>query len=348
MRTLTLLALLLCLLVIGLGAYTRLTDAGLGCPDWPGCYGHWTVPAAEQAVARFPDQPLEHHKAWNEMIHRYLAGALGLLIALLAVVGWRRGGTLRWLTAALLLLVCAQALLGMLTVTLMLMPLVVVAHLLGGFATLCLLLLLYWQLCAAAGQPLLAPPPQVVGGLRLLAAVGVAVVVMQILLGGWTSANYAALVCHQLPLCEPGWQQQFTPSAFNPYQPGHASYQYGVLDHPQRITIHVSHRLGAMVVALMLALLIIRLWRWQRALALLLATALVLQLALGLANVLLVLPLAVAVGHNLGAALLLAMLLLINLWLWSSTTSAVGVRGRYEQSPDIEPLAAQPRSAVHG
>ena len=171
---------------------------------------------------------------------------------------------------------------------------------------------------------------------------------MQVMLGGWTSANYAALVCHQLPLCEPGWQQQFEVSAFNPYQPGHASYQYGVLDHPQRITIHVSHRIGAMVVTLLLALLLLQLWRWQRTLALLLMSALSVQLGLGLANVLLVLPLAVAVGHNLGAALLLATLLLINLWLWSPATAAVGVRGRHEQSPDTEPLAAQPRPVADG
>lgn len=342
MRSLTLLSLLLCLLVIGLGAYTRLTDAGLGCPDWPGCYGHWTVPAPEQAAARFPEQPLEQHKAWNEMIHRYLAGALGLLIALLAAFGWRRGGGLRWLTTALLVLVSGQALLGMLTVTLMLMPLVVVAHLLGGFATLCLLLLLYWQLRRVEGQPLLAPPSPLAGRLRPLAAAGVVVVVVQVMLGGWTSANYAALVCHQLPLCEPSWQQQFDVSAFNPYQPGHASYQYGVLDHPQRITIHVSHRIGAMAVTLVLALLILQLWRWQRPLALLLGAALSVQLALGLANVLLVLPLAVAVGHNLGAVWLLATLVLINLWLWSGTTAVVATRGSDEQSSNHQPLAAQP------
>jgi len=310
MRTLTLAALLLALTVIGLGAYTRLTEAGLGCPDWPGCYGRLWVPdeSHRQQINRaYPDVPFEPHKARNEMMHRYVAGSLGVLIAAIAALAWWQRRQ-RWLATAVLATVGFQAALGMWTVTLNLMPLVVMGHLLGGFTTAALLLWLWLRLGSHA------PPSPALAGARWWTLVGGLILAGQITLGGWTSANYAALVCTELPVCEGPWWQQLKPAeAFAPLQTAADSYQYGVLDYPARMTIHVSHRLWAACTATYLLLLGIGLWRRSgrirasglKAPAGALMLLLGVQCSLGLGNVLLSLPLAVAVAHNLTAALLL-------------------------------------------
>ncbi|HAV87359.1 MAG TPA: cytochrome B [Pseudomonas sp.] len=314
---LAMLATLLAGVVVLLGAYTRLTHAGLGCPDWPGCYGFLAVPMSEaqQALAaeRFPAAPLEVEKGWNEMVHRYFAGGLGLLILALALQALRRRGQpgqpLK-LPLVLLAVVIAQALFGMWTVTLQLWPQVVTAHLLGGFTTLSLLLLLCLRL--ADRWPALAGVP---ARLRAFAGAALALVVLQIALGGWVSSNYAAVACIDFPTCHGQWwpAMDFARAYDLTHHEIGPNYLGGLLYGEARTAIHVGHRLGALTVALVLLALAWQLYRHGLGrLAALLLGALTLQLGLGIANVLLSLPLAVAVAHNGGGALLLLVLVTIN------------------------------------
>ncbi|MBU1332898.1 MAG: COX15/CtaA family protein [Gammaproteobacteria bacterium] len=309
-------ATLLAVVVVLLGAYTRLTHAGLGCPDWPGCYGFIGVPMSEHkqvlAETRFPDAPVEVAKGWYEMIHRYFAGVLGLVILGLAVQALRQrsvpGQPLK-LPLLLLVLVTLQAAFGMWTVTLKLWPQVVTAHLLGGFATLSLLFLLTLRLAAL--------PPLAVAvstRLRALAAVGLLVVVGQIALGGWVSSNYAAVACVDLPTCHGEWWPAMDfANGFHLTQHIGPNYLGGQLDSDARTAIHMTHRLGAVLVTVVLLLLA---WRLHAAglprLAGLLLAALALQVGLGISNVVLHLPLLVAVAHNAGGAALLLCLVLSN------------------------------------
>ncbi|WP_434457282.1 COX15/CtaA family protein [Stutzerimonas urumqiensis] len=315
---LALIATALAVVVVLLGAYTRLTHAGLGCPDWPGCYGFLGVPMSEHkqnlAALRFPDAPLEVHKGWNEMVHRYFAGTLGLVILALAVQAVRRrhtpGQPLK-LPLLLLAVVIAQAAFGMWTVTLQLWPQVVTAHLLGGFTTLALLFLLTLRLARADAPSPATPAPR---RLRMLAGLALLIVIGQVAIGGWVSSNYAAVACLDLPTCHGRWWPEMDfASGFNLTQHIGPNYLGGQLDGEARTAIHVTHRLGALTVAGVLLLLA---WRLQRdgrgALARWLLLALGIQLSLGVANVLLHLPLAVAVAHNGGGAALLLTLVLIN------------------------------------
>ena len=315
--------LVLALAVIALGAYTRLTDAGLGCPDWPGCYGRLTPPVHDthiaEAQARFPDAQVDPFKARNEMVHRYLAGLLGLCVLAIFVVSRRlpRG---RGLAAALLALVVFQAALGMWTVTMNLLPMVVVAHLFGGFALLALLALLRCELGrdpGGADVPALTGPPEPrLAGLLALAWLALAVLLAQIALGGWTSANYAAAVCYQLPFCESGWTAQFSLRAAFSLPLGHESYEFGVLPYEARMSIHVLHRIGALVATGVVGSLALLCWRQAvgarvRRLAVGVGVLLALQVTLGLINVLGQVPLFNAVAHNLTAACLLATLVVL-------------------------------------
>ncbi len=317
LRRLVLTSILLAIVVVGLGAYARLTHAGLGCPDWPGCYGLIDVPkTAEQITAAeqaFPERPVEVQKAWNEMIHRYFAGALGLFILAIALLSfkYRKRGAPVFLPLLLLLLVTFQAALGMWTVTMMLMPIIVMAHLLGGFTTLCLLFLLYLRLT----------PYRVPGGdhtVRKYARfglLGVVILTAQIALGGWTSTNYAALSCVELPICQSGWVEQLTfADSFDVIPPERDSYEFGYLPHADRVTIHVMHRFGAILTAIYLFWLAFVVFakahtRFFKDTALALAGVLVVQLALGISNIWFSLPLSVAVGHNVVAVCLMMVLI---------------------------------------
>jgi len=324
---LALFATALALLVVLLGAYTRLTHAGLGCPDWPGCYGFIGVPQSAEQLAHaeqhYPQAPVEAHKGWNEMVHRYFAGSLGLLIVALAIQALRRRGAsgqpLR-LPLLLLGLVILQAAFGMWTVTLKLWPQVVTAHLLGGFATLSLLLLLTLRL--SARWPTLSALSV---RLRRLAALGLLLVIGQIALGGWVSSNYAAVACVDLPTCHGQWWPAMDfANGFHLTQHIGPNYLGGQLDSEARTAIHMTHRLGAGLLSLVLLLLAWQLKRHGLArLAALLLLALVGQLSLGISNVLLHLPLAVAVGHNLGGAVLLLTLVAINYRLRRASVMAV-------------------------
>ncbi|VVP71344.1 Heme A synthase [Pseudomonas fluorescens] len=309
-------ATLLALLVVLLGAYTRLTHAGLGCPDWPGCYGFISVPKTQAQLAHaelhFPDAPVEAHKGWAEMTHRYFAGTLALVIAALAAQAVRRraeSGQPCRLPLLLLGVVLAQAAFGMWTVTLKLWPQVVTAHLLGGFMTLSLLFLLSLRLSGA-----FAPLPRLPLSVRRLAALALLMVIGQIALGGWVSANYAAVACIDLPTCHGEWwpAADFT-NGFHLTQHIGPNYLGGQLDSDARTAIHISHRLGAVLVTGVLLLLSYRLYRHGLyGLSRLVLLGLAVQLGLGISNVLFHLPLAVAVAHNAGGAALLLGMVLVN------------------------------------
>lgn len=311
--------LVLTFVVVVLGAYVRLSDAGLGCPDWPGCYGRLDVPDEAHQIAEanvaYPHRPVEPAKAWKEMVHRYFAGTLGLSILALAVLAWRQRpipGQPVVLPLCLLALVIFQALLGMWTVTWQLKPVVVMAHLLGGLTTLGLLAWLVLRQGRYGGSAALDERK-----LRGYALVGLVLLVGQIALGGWTSANYAALACPDFPTCQTRWWPPMDfREAFTLWRGLGVSYEGGVLSNDARVTIHVMHRLGALVVFLYLIWLGWRLLKVDRTpvrfAGLAIFVLLFGQLALGIANVVLHLPLPMAVAHNGGAALLLLALVTLN------------------------------------
>jgi cytochrome c oxidase assembly protein subunit 15 len=305
-------------IVIVVGAFVRLTDAGLGCPDWPGCYGQITPKHAAQDIAKAVTEqggvhgPVSMKKAWHEMLHRYLAGALGLLILWIAVMAWaqrQRSEQSPWLASVLLLLVVFQAALGMWTVTLLLKPVIVTLHLLGGMATLALMTWL------ALRQIQFAAPAREALPLRPWAALGLALLVVQIALGGWVSTNYAALACIDLPTCHGEWvpKMDFQHGFQLLRELGHTAAG-DKLSYDALTAIHWTHRVGAVVVTLYIAGLALLAARVQGlgGIAVALVGLLALQVCLGIGNILTGLKLAVAVGHNAGAALLLVALVVLN------------------------------------
>ena len=310
-------ALILALLVVMLGAYTRLTNAGLGCPDWPGCYGHLVLPRAETSLIiaqqQYPAIPIESGKAWTEMAHRYAAGTLGLLIltiALYSCVRRLRGLKTVWrLPLVLLALVFFQAVLGMWTVTMKLLPVVVMSHLLGGviiFSCLARLRLQYSTI-----SPVNLPK------WRPWIGLGIGIVLVQIALGGWVSSNYAGIACIGFPQCNGQWLPALHFSqGFNLFSPIGANYQGGVLDNEARVTIQYIHRIAAVITAsyLLALMTMILLHVREKRIVILAFTAIALlsmQFMLGLMNVIYLLPLWVAVSHNGVAALLLAVLFMM-------------------------------------
>ncbi len=329
-------ACLVAVIVLGMGVFTRLADAGLGCPDWPGCYGHALWPTADHEVARaneaFPDMPVEHDKTWPEMVHRYLATSLGLFTIGLLVFAVRHRGPEQplKLPAFLLAFIILQGMFGMWTVTLKLWPQVVTAHLLGGFTTLSLLWLLtlrlnnqYWQLPAIAAGKLQA--------LRPLVVIGLVIVVVQIALGGWTTSNYADIACPDFPKCQGAWLPPMDfANGFNIAQHVGPNYLGGVLDNDARVAIHVSHRIGAIVTSLYLLMLFVKLRGLgiapARRAAVATVVVLLAQVLLGISNVLFNFPIAVAVTHNLVGALLLLVMVTCNYCVFTAQVNRGGVR----------------------
>jgi cytochrome c oxidase assembly protein subunit 15 len=294
-RRLALAGALLAATVVVLGAWVRLTDAGLGCPDWPGCYGHL-----------YPQVDHGFGKAIHEMIHRYFATTLGIIIiSLLAWAVWNRKTRSQPLipVALLLVIVCLQGTLGALTVTRLLKPMIVTAHLLGGLTTLGIL----WWLSLTPGYRSLSTRE---ASLRKYAWAGVAALLLQIALGGWTSTNYAAVACPDLPTCQQSWWPAMDfKDAFILSRGQDVDYTGGVLGNPARTAIHVTHRIGAVLAGGWLLLLgVLTMLRAEqrrlRVAGALLVAAVALQICIGLTMVHFAFPLPLATMHNAGAALL--------------------------------------------
>lgn len=311
-KTLIVAALLLTFFVVSLGAYVRLSSAGLGCPDWPGCYGqitpHHASNAIEAALQANPDGYVSHDKAWKEMAHRYFAGILGLLVLAIFVVAWRQRGKTQGgagLPSVLLAVIVFQVLLGMWTVTQLLKPVIVTAHLLGGMTTLALLVWL-WRRESAKPQQAYSAPAQ---HMRTAVSIGLVLVWVQIALGGWVSANYAALACSDFPKCQGQWwpAMDFV-QGFTLHRNLGETASGDLLSFHALTAIHWTHRLMALIVTLYLLWLASRLFKISgyARIAVMLLVALGGQVLLGISNVLFSLPLPVAVAHNAGAAILLA------------------------------------------
>lgn len=376
---LSLSATLLALFVVVLGAFVRLSDAGLGCPDWPVCYGHLAWPTAEEQIAvaneAFPERPVEVHKAWKEQVHRFAAALLGILVLamtlvaswyhgirrnlmllsagmaatgifcyvndlvilaallsaasvivpLLCAVFWRSDWRSKY-TAGLLGLIIFQAMLGMWTVTLLVKPIIVTAHLLGGMATFVLL----WLFWLRNRNALPLNPDDSLKGLRRFSLVALGVVVVQVFLGGWTSTNYAALACPDFPTCQEEWVPPMEwKEGFTLWRGLGIDYEGGVLDNTARVAIQWTHRVGAVIVLLLVGLLALRsraaggrrdarLRLTGSAVGVLLVT----QVLLGISVVKYGLPLSLAVAHNGTAALLLASLVTLAYALWPRTEAS--------------------------
>lgn len=310
--------------VILLGAYTRLADAGLGCPDWPGCYGHVGVPKHVDDVAAanqaYPERPVEAAKAWKEMIHRYFASTLGLMIFAIGIIAIKKRKESNHafkLPLFLMALVVFQGMLGMWTVTIKLNPTIVMSHLMGGMTTLSIL----WWLTLRSGR--LFKIEQIkklnMSALKTPALIGLVVVVLQVMLGGWTSSNYAALHCVEFPTCTGG---EYLPAmnfseGFTLWHGIEQNFEFGIMSNEARIAIHTTHRIGAVVTALFviwlgLKLLLTPAYKPLKNAGIALLAVVTLQFILGVSNVVLSLPLLVAVAHNGGGALLILTMVTLN------------------------------------
>lgn len=316
-KRLTFYATLLALIVVSFGAYTRLTDSGLGCPDWPGCYGTLSVPESidqiEKAQAVYPDSPVEIEKAWIEMIHRYIAGILGIMILVIALMSIRLreqiNYSLKW-PFFLLGLVIFQAALGMWTVTLLLKPAVVTSHLLGGMTVLGILTFLMHRNYGTHRENFVSNKYE-----RKIIRFSLVLLFIQIALGGWTSTNYAALACTDYPTCHGSLipEMDFY-NAFTIFR------ELGVTSIGEPLSLEALHaiqwvhRIGAIVllVYLLFVAYILKVNQgfnmWRNVLILVIS----LQFIIGIANLLLHLPIVLATLHNLGAALLVVILVGIN------------------------------------
>ena len=311
---------LLAFTVIGLGAYTRLTDAGLGCPDWPGCYGQWFL--NPKAIS---DPTFNTQKAWTEMFHRYMAGSLGIMIfglALLAIKNRREIQQSIILPVALATLLVFQALLGMWTVTLKLFPVVVMAHLLGGMTTLGLL---WWFSLKLLPQLNNVFEKNSVKALRRWGLFALMTLSFQLLLGGWTSANYAALVCLDFPFCQMPKDYHFDLFETFRFSAGVVGSSGEPLNLNARISVQLLHRVGALLTLISAGGFSLLTYRHSkkrliRRLSFLTLSLLLLQILLGIGNILLLLPLKIAVAHNCIAALLLLSLITLFYYLNSSIT----------------------------
>ncbi|MDG1248528.1 MAG: COX15/CtaA family protein [SAR86 cluster bacterium] len=306
-------------IVIALGAWTRLVDAGLGCPDWPGCYGFVVFPTDEAEIAlaesRFPSFPYDINKAIPEVVHRYFAATLGFVAILLTYISfkYKEGKSLHWWSLGLLIFICCQGLFGYLTVSLKLLPIIVTGHLFGGFFTLSLF---YFIFLKSGNFKIL--DQMKVPQLKTISLLAMIILLFQIFLGAWTSTNYASLACVDFPTCQGTYFPEMDfKQGFNFSQEVGPNYLYGLLDNSARVAIHYSHRISAILVTIVFLILISKLWFSAAApLASTLGILLLTQISLGIINVIYVLPLYVAIAHNLIAATLLLGTITVNYLAW--------------------------------
>jgi cytochrome c oxidase assembly protein subunit 15 len=307
----------LTLCVVVLGAYVRLSDAGLGCPDWPGCYGTLTVPqsneALEHAHTTYPESPVENVKAWKEMAHRYVAGILGLLVFALFIQAWRERKSIKvspWLPTALVGIIGFQAMLGMWTVTMLLKPAIVTMHLMGGMTTLAILTWISHRHWGTSSGSLLDNTYA-----KFFVRFAIIVLFFQIFLGGWTSTNYAALACTDFPTCHGAWipEMDFT-NAFHWFRELGENKDGNPLGLSAYVAIQWIHRIGALITLLYIGSVGLYLMQKPQLskLAVTMLILLLIQIGLGIANLLLYLPTVLAVAHNMVAALLLITVIMLN------------------------------------
>jgi cytochrome c oxidase assembly protein subunit 15 len=318
-KNLSLFGICMAFVVIALGAWTRLVDAGLGCPDWPGCYGFVVFPINEAEIAiaesRYPTFPYDINKAIPEVVHRYFAAALGLLAIFLVYLSFRKTNdkSIQGWSCFLLIFICLQGTFGYLTVSLKLLPIIVTIHLFGGFTT---LLLLYFIYLKSRNFEIFNQIN--ISNLKVISSIALAVLIFQIFLGVWTSTNYASLACADFPTCQGSYLPEMDfKNGFNLNQEVGPNYLYGLLDNPARVAIHYSHRISALLVTFIFLILMSRLWFSEAApLASTLGILLLTQITLGVINVVYVLPLYVAIAHNLVAACLLLAIFTVNYLAW--------------------------------
>ena len=318
-KNLSLFGICMAFVVIALGAWTRLVDAGLGCPDWPGCYGFVVFPINEAEIAiaesRYPTFPYDINKAIPEVVHRYFAAALGLLAIFLVYLSFRKTNdkSIQGWSCFLLIFICLQGTFGYLKVSLKLLPIIVTIHLFGGFTT---LLLLYFIYLKSRNFEIFNQIN--ISNLKVISGIALAVLVFQIFLGVWTSTNYASLACADFPTCQGSYLPEMDfKNGFNLNQEVGPNYLYGLLDNPARVAIHYSHRISALLVTLIFLILMSRLWFSEAApLASTLGILLLTQITLGIINVVYVLPLYVAIAHNLVAACLLLATFTVSYLAW--------------------------------
>ena len=349
-QALTLLTLFLTFDLVLFGAFTRLTDSGLGCPDWPGCYGSASPLGAKVEIAAaqsaMPTGPVTHGKAWVEMIHRYLATSVGVLILVLAVMAWRAARARReqasqpaitpWWPVLTLVWVCVQGAFGALTVTMKLFPAIVTLHLMGGLLLLALLCVQAVQQAQLAGDE---APVRISAGLRTLLWSAFALLVMQVALGGWVSTNYAVLACTDFPQCQGRWWPDMNfAQGFEIWRALGLTGAGEAIGFPALTAIHYVHRLAAFVVLGVLAVLA---WRLNSVPALrrqsrLMAFLAALQLATGLSNVVLGWPLLAAVLHTGGAGALVVVLT----WVVAVTRAPISVPTASPLHPSVSRFSA--------
>jgi len=318
-KNLSFLGICLAFIVIALGAWTRLVDAGLGCPDWPGCYGFVVFPINEADIAiaesLYPEFPYDINKAIPEVVHRYFAATLGLFAIFLVYLSFKQNENknIRLWTIGLLIFICCQGIFGYLTVSLKLLPIIVTGHLFGGFTTLTLFFYIFLK---SSNFEILNKMK--IPNLKFIAGLAFFILIIQIFLGVWTSTNYASLACADFPTCQGSYLPEMDfKNGFNLNQEVGPNYLYGLLDNPSRVAVHYSHRVSAILVTLIFLILMSKLWFTNAApLASTLGILLITQISLGIINVVYVLPLYVAIAHNLVAATLLLTIFTINYLAW--------------------------------
>jgi cytochrome c oxidase assembly protein subunit 15 len=345
LQALTLLTLFLTFDLVLFGAFTRLTDSGLGCPDWPGCYGHASPLGASESIAAaqsaMPTGPVTHSKAWVEMVHRYLATGVGGLILALAVAAWlgressratNQRASVVW-PLVTLVWVCIQGAFGALTVTMKLFPAIVTLHLLGGYVLLALLVAQAVRLGHQQGNS--APVP-VAAPLRFWMFAALAMLTVQAASGAWVSTNYAVLACSTFPQCQGGWWPAMDfAQGFEIWRPLGLGQDGAPISFQALTAIHMVHRLLAGLTVLVLVSLA---WRLRSVVALRqptrwLAGLLVLQLVTGLSNVVLDWPLFAAVLHTGGAGALVAVLV----WLLAASRTTFSLADVPQPAPALQP-----------